>query len=766
MRKLCCFAAPFAAAVFAAMYLLPESLWLPAGGFCALGALAGLPLQGDKRLRWVLIALGLAAGLSWSALYGAVFHAAPRALAGSETEMTATVTDWPRQASYGRSVAVRLHPDQGFGINALLYITPGEDGTIPDMRPGDELTFTARFRLANTIAGQESSYYYAKGTLLIAYASGAQVRSPSQVSPLHWPAYVSRALKESIARCFPEDAAPLVTALLTGDKTALPGGLYSALRRSGIAHVVAVSGLHVSFLAGLFSSLLGRRRRLAAVLGIGLMFFFAAAVGNTPSVLRAAFMQSMLLLAPLLEREDDRATSLSLILMLLLVQNPYAAASVSLQLSFAAVAGIYLFTGPLYRRWQARIPQGSRFGGKLAGRLLRFAAAAVATTLGAAVFTTPLTAYYFNMISLASPLTNLLVLWLVSAAFLGGLAAALLGVFLPGLAGLLALVVSLPVRVIQWVPTALAKLPFAAVGLESVYLRLWLLLVYVLLAAWLLWRGEKKRPLFPVGACALCLCAAIVFHAAGRTSGQLTVSALDVGQGLSVAFYAQGKAALVDCGGTGSEDPGDTAADYFQSLGLTRIDTVVLTHYHTDHACGVPQLLERLEVGLLVLPDVTPEEPLRQEIEALAAEYGVETLFITENTDLLLGNARLRIYAPLGDGGANEEGLSILCTSGEFDVLITGDMNTAVERRLIKYGDLPDIELLVAGHHGSKYATSEELLLATTPEYAVVSVGYNSYGHPTPEALERMAAAGCEIYRTDWMGTVTFTVREYGELKP
>ena len=232
---------------------------------------------------------------------------------------------------------------------------------------------------------------------------------------------------------------------------------------------------------------------------------------------------------------------------------------------------------------------------------------------------------------------------------------------------------------------------------------------------------------------------------------------------LSYLYKAfDGHALLVDCGGSGPEDPGDTAADYLQSLGLTRLDTLILTHFHADHAGGVPQLLARLEVDTLVLPAVTPEDPLRLEIEAAAQASGAELLWVTEPMELTLGGARLRVFAPLGAGSANEEGLSVLCSSGDFDVLMTGDMDGTIERRLVKYGDLPDIELLVAGHHGSKYATSEDLLLAVQPEYAVISVGYNRYGHPAPEVLERLAAAGCEIYRTDWSGTLTFTVRDGG----
>lgn len=753
MRKLCAFAGPFSAAVFAALFLLPERFWLPVGLCCGLGALAGMFFRGDGRLRCILTALGLSAGLLWLCAYTALFHTGAEALAGSEETVEAVAADWPRETAYGCSVAVRVCPEEGGSVKTQLYLAAGKDGSLPALRPGDRLTFSGRFRLADTVAGEESEYYHARGITLIAYADGGAtaVIRPERIPPRYWPAWIAKALKDSVRRCFPDSAAPLAAALITGDRSGLPGALYSALRRSGIAHVVAVSGLHVSVLSGLLAVLLGRRRH-SAVAGILLVFFFAAVAGDSPSVLRAAFMQSMLLLAPLLGRENDTPTSLCAILLLLLVHNPYAAASVSLQLSFAAVAGICLFTGRLWERWDGKLPRKG-----LGCKALRFAAASLATTLGAVVFTTPLSAYYFGSLSLIAPVTNLLTLWAVSGAFLGALAVALLGLLFPAAAALAAWAAALPVWYLQKMAELLSRLPFASVGTDSIYLRLWLLLGYALLLLWLFWRGEQKRMLLPVGAGGLCLCAALLLTAASRTSGRLSVSVLDVGQGQSVVLYSQGRCALVDCGGSGLSDPGDTAADYLQSLGTARLDLLVLTHYHTDHACGVPQLLERLEVERLLLPDVEPEEPLRREIEAAAQAHGVELVYLTQDAHVTLGGASLRVYAPLGDGGANEEGLSVLCTAGAFDALITGDMNAAVERRLIKYGALPDLELLVAGHHGSKYATSEELLLATTPERAVLSVGYNTYGHPADETLERLAAAGCEIYRTDWMGTVRIT---------
>lgn len=752
MRKLAWFGASFSGAVFAAVYLLPVWLLVPAGVCCALAGLSGLLLRGKKRLLVLLAAFGLGTGLCWTGVYSTLVRAPALRLAGTEQTLSVTVTDWPQQGSYSTSVLGEAHPEEGGTISTLLYLD-GEEAV--ELHPRHQLQVTASFRMADTMAGEPTSYYFAKGVLLIASVQDWHITGVEE-HPKFWPAFFGRALKDSVERAFPDSTAPLLTALLTGDKSQLPEEEYTALRRSGLAHIIAVSGLHVSFLAGFITTLLGSHRQLSAAVGIGLLFFFAAAAGNTPSVLRAALMQALLLIAPLVDREHDPPTSLSAVLMLLLACNPYGAASVSLQLSFAAVAGIFLFTGPLCRRWGERLPTKPKgFWSKVGCRVARFFFASVATTLGAIVFTTPLMAWYFGTVSLISPLTNLLALWAVSYAFLGGLVTALTGLLLPVVAALLAWVVSLPVWYLQGLVHILSELPFASVPTQSLYIGLWMLLTYVLLFLWLLWRGQRGHLVLPVCLSLAFLCMALVLQSASLTGGRLTVSVLDVGQGLSVALYSKGKTALVDCGGS---DAGNVAADYIQTMGLCSIDLVILTHYHDDHAAGIPQLLERVEVGLLVMPDVEPDSPLRAQIEAAAQAHGVETLLISDGAVVELGETVLTIYPPLGDGGENEEGLSVLGTAGSFDLLITGDMNDTVEERLVKYGWLPEeVELLLAGHHGSKYATSEELLQAIKPQMAVISSGYNTYGHPAQETLERLTRAGCAIYRTDQCGTITIT---------
>ena len=760
MRKLCAFAVSFSAAVFLANYLLPARLWLPAGLLCTCGALLSRLLHGDRRLLLALVALGLAAGFFRMDVQEKLVHGPIQAYDGTTEAVTATVLDFPQRTSIGgAALDVRLHLEDAPDCKAVVYA--GADAL--SLRPGDAISAEdLRMSASDTLKGADTNYYRSKGVYLRCYANGAlTVERPERVPVRFWPKLAARALKDSIAACFPADAAGFVTALITSDRAKLPDGVYAAFQRSGIAHVVAVSGLHISFFAGFLATLLGRRRKSTGVAVILAVFFFAALAGSSPSALRAAFMASFLLLASLFGREDDKPTTLAAVLMLLLLPNPYAACSVSLQLSFGAVAGIHLVTGALDRRWQKVLPKGDKLPARAVRGVGRFAFSTLATTCGALLFTTPLVAVYFRSVSLASPLTNLLTLWAVSDLFIGALLCALVGLALPAVGAAAGWALALLARWVTWVSTGISARPFAALSLNSPVLVVWLVAAYAILLLWLAGHLRKRvvRPLVPIAACLLPLCAALVAASLPSATGTLTVAALDVGQGASTVLYSHGVSAVVDCGGNGADDAGDTAADYLNALGLDHLDLLVLTHYHTDHANGVPELLARVDVDTVLLPDVEPEEPLRAEIVAAADKRVCKVVFITGDTELSLGAATLQVFAPLGGGGANEEGLSLLCSAGRVDALITGDMNSVVEKRLVKEKNLPDIELLVVGHHGSKYATSEVLLDAVAPEWAAISSGYNSYGHPAPETLGRLADAGCQVRRTDQLGTVTFTVK-------
>ena len=154
-------------------------------------------------------------------------------------------------------------------------------------------------------------------------------------------------------------------------------------------------------------------------------------------------------------------------------------------------------------------------------------------------------------------------------------------------------------------------------------------------------------------------------------------------------------------------DAGGIAADHLATMGCGTLDYLILTHYDYDHVSGVTELLARTRVGTLLLPDVADDAGMRLQVELAARDHGADIRYVRAETSLPLGRSSLTIYPPGDVKGDNEQCLAILCTYGDYDLLITGDMNMAAERQLIADHDLPDIEALVVGHHGSKSSTSK-----------------------------------------------------------
>ena len=757
MRRLAILSFSFSAAVFAANTLLPGGLLLPVGlGFGLLCLLCRFALRGvtrRRRLAAMLILSGLSAGLLWTAAYDALFFQPARELDGRTVLLRGTVAEYPQQTDYGFSVLVRGGEEGQRSVPAVLYT----DGQGAQLRPGDEIAVVTHCSLADrTQSGEEITYYTAKGIFLTGETYGKlEFFRPEHLSPRYWPALLAKHIKEGIAAAFPADAAALIQALVTGNRDNLTDRFTTSLQRTGLSHVVVVSGMHLSVLAELLAWLLGKGKRSTAAATSLWVVLFCGVAGNTPSVTRAAVMILLLQAAPLFRRERDAPTSLGAALMLLLIGNPFSAVHVGLQLSFASVAGIELFSERLGLRMMAALRLHRR--GPAWTRPLRWlgyaGVSAVATTLGAMVFTVPLVAWHFGYFSIIAPLSNLLVIDAVSILFLGGLVCGLLGAAAPAI---LAVPTVWLARYVQWVIDGLSSFSMASVPLNSFYYGAWLVFCYLVLLAGLLMPGPR-RLILPVCACVSAFCLALVLTAAGFQAGALTAAVLDVGQGQSVLLRAGGFLALVDCGGDGADNAGDVAADYIQSLGQSRLDLLVISHYHADHANGVPQLLERVEVSAIALPDVEEGDGLREEILSLAEEKQIPVRFIREDTVYQLEDgSSFTLFAPLGEGtDTNELGLSLLAAAGGFEVLITGDMGGEVEELLLAHAGLPDIELLVVGHHGSASSTTRALLEAVRPEVAVISVGENnSYGHPARETLERLAAIGAEIYRTDLQGRV------------
>ncbi len=760
MRKLAYFAAGYAAAIAGAVYILPAEVHLPLGVLCVCLALA-VRVFGKERLRRVLYVLsGVWVGLMWLCLFDYI-HVRPATELDDKTiELQATVADWPQKTEYGWQVDVHMPAERGGKITVRL--TCDEQGE--HLVPGDRVRTVAHCTAVRDRTGKVALTYAAQGIFLRARAYGElSIDRPDRIPLPLLPVYWSGQLKQNIDRCFSTENAPLIKAIVTGDRTDCSDTLESTIRRTGLSHTTAVSGMHLSYLIGVLVLLLGRSRR-NCLITIPVIVLVVLMTGCTPSITRAAVMLILVQLAPVFGRETDGPTSLAAALLVLLVNDPYCVASVGQQLSFASMAGLLLFSQPIRDRvlgWL--LPEEEREGipAALWQRAARVLAGSLSATLSTMMLTTPLTALYFGQFTLVAPLANVLVLWSVSVLFCGGLLLGVLWMLLPAVCAWTAPVVEWAARYMLWLTQRLARLPFASIPSREPFYLLWALFVYALIAAAVLLPGRKR--VWPATTAVLCaFVLSVLLTNWSFYQGSMGVWVLDVGQGQSVLVRMEEGLVLVDCGGDGGDNAGDTAADLLQSLGRSRLDVLVVSHYHSDHANGVPRLLERLKVDTVILPSVEPDSLLREQIVAAAHRQGSQVCLIQEDTSVSLGNGQVHIFAPLGDESVNELGLTVLCTAQQQDVLITGDMGQETELDLLDHAFLPDVEVMVAGHHGSKYSNSESLLEKVRPDIAVFSSGrYNTYGHPSEEAMERFRAVGAQLYRTDRMGTVRITAGEF-----
>lgn len=744
----------FAAGTALSHYVLPASwLYIVSAAMLIPALFCAVFLRGFRRRDGVAAFLFLALGMSWYSMYSGKFIDAAAQYADKTCTVTVRVDEYPYRdgdyASLNVTLAERGEPSLGIAVSDY-------SGTLPELRPGDLAEMELELMDAGERYGEATDVYAARGVHLRAYYVALHGVERDGRSALYFPQELMNAVKGSIVRVFPEDVQDIMLALLIGDTH----GVYedveldNALSVTGVAHVVSVSGMHLGFLYSALSALLGRRR--AFFVGVPVLVLFTFMAGCSSAIVRACVMLVLSMLGTVLKRDYDPLAGLAMALLLLLAENPVSVASVSLQLSFASMLGLILIT-PRLNRWFNRRFRGAK--GRVKG-ICRTAWSAFSASLGATVFTAPVVAVIFGYVSLLSPLANLLTLWAVSLAFTLGFAAAALGLIYAPLGIAFAWLAAWPARYFVWCISLLARIPYAAVYTADGGVVWWLLFTYAVFIAAIVMRRRRGLRLAVPALCSAAVLAAVLISSSLRTADERSVTVLDVGQGQSVALLSGESAVVVDCGGMGSwDDAGDVASEYLLGRGRYGIDALVLTHLHSDHADGAARLLTRVKVGTLYMPEGTDDSDgeLAGILEA-AARRGTEVVEISEDTAVSLPGLELSLTAPQDTGDENERGLVVRASIGEYDTVITGDVGAPTERLLAEEGKLPPSELLIAGHHGSRSSNSFELVSAVRPETVVVSVGYNSYGHPTDEALVRLAVTGADIYRTDVNGDVTVTI--------
>ena len=572
----------------------------------------------------------------------------------------------------------------------------------------------------------------------------------------------------------------LLRAMVLGDRSGLTPEMQEAFLGSGTYHILAISGLNVSLLAGAAFAVLRLLRvsgRIAALLSMLLVTLYAGLAGGGASVVRAAIMADVYLLAIVLDRQVNLLNSLALAALALLWWNPRSLFEVGFQLTFLATLGIILVI-PAAERRLASLPRPARY---LLG--------SVAVTVAATAMTAPILAAAFNRLTPVGLVANLPVVPLSGAITAVGLAAG---------AGLLALpsgipwltqvggaLVDLLFTLTRWFAACpwgsllvFAPTPGMTVSYYGALAGIALLLEGGRASA--RWRSPRAWGGGLAVICALALAGQALLRAyplAAEERVRLTL--LDVGQGEAILLELPGRARiLIDAGGMlgGSFDVGRrVVAPFLWQAWIGRLDALIVSHPDTDHVHGIASLLDLVPVGEVWTGPLPAESVTAIWLAELLRHRRIpHRVVVRDSAVFRYGAATLEVLhparpeagtAPAGARlrGVNDATLVVRVRLADQAILLTGDLGREGELALLEGGRPLNAEVLKVPHHGSRTSSSAPFLQAVSPEIAAVSVGYgNRFRHPHPEVVERYRAMGTRLLRTDRDGAITVEMTPEG----
>jgi competence protein ComEC len=715
--------------------------------------------SGARHAAWLAsVAVAAAAlGVGWGVWRLATIDAGALDLeAGTPATATGHVLAAPRRSS-GKA---RIQARTADGKVLIESAAPS-----PDLSPGDAVRATGQIR---DPLPWEEPYLRRSGIRDVLVASRVTRLEAPREGLAGWLDGIRRRVEGALERGTGEAPASLLRGFVLGQDDRIAPETVEAFRRSGLAHLLAVSGTNVmllSLLAGAVLALLGvpLRARLACVLA--LIAVYVPVAGASPSIQRAGVMGVAGVVAVLASRPRSRGYALLLAAATTLALNPRACGEVGWQLSFAAVVGIILWTGQLRELLQ-------RPGAERRSPLRRTVAGGAALTIAATLATAPLMAHHFDAFSITSLPANLLALPAVAPVMWLGMAAGTLGQ-VPGapvepisvLGGAVAAYIG---QVAGWMASprwAMLELELVSpIAVAVAYVMLGGALTLVL--RW--WRRRRAlRPraaLVPAGLIAAALVVSLAMPATVESlvgegappyevpPKALTVSVLDVGQGDAILLDpGDGPSVLVDAG-----PPGAGVAAQLRERGIDRLGALVITHPDADHAGGAAEILAALPAEVLAQANPDPG------LHALARASGARPSRLAAGDELRSGSLHLDVIWPparlLALDWAREQpnrlSIVLLARFKGFRMLLTGDAEAEVTPL-----DPGPIDVLKLAHHGSEDPGLTALLARTTPGLGVVSAGEeNPHGHPAPATLAALADHGVRVLRTDTDGELRIEV--------
>lgn len=577
----------------------------------------------------------------------------------------------------------------------------------------------------------------------------------------------------------------IMKAVLLGDKAFMDDEVKELYKNSGIMHILAVSGLHISIIGmGLYKLL--KRLRLPASLGTALsivvMFLYGSMCGLSTSAFRAICMFIVMIFSKVIGRTYDVLSALSLSELLLIIDQPLYLYNNGFLFSYGAIVAIALLKPNLFPKKEIKKQKGMRFADEKEESLLlselKKAIESLKVGISVTVMTLPVYMCFYHTFPIYSFFLNLVVLPLMEPLMILGIIFLLTGSMTYLLADIQAFLIHVILKIYSTLCLGTGALPGRILYLG--HTQKWKIVLYYGCIAFIIIISKVKtnKWILRYKYCGkwlvLISATVILLH---KNLPDLQISMIDVGQGDSILLRTQHETILIDGGSTSKKKVGKySIIPYLSYEGIGTLDAVVVTHEDRDHISGILEIFDLVKKGdfainNLVLPDVYKlcRKEGYLELENAAKELGIPISYISCGEKLAFNDVELTCLNPqknMSVEGANEYSTVLYLKYRQFTALFTGDVEGAGQEHLLSdikrnKAEYSNLTLLKVAHHGSRYTTDTEFVEILRPKVAFISCGVdNSYGHPHAELLERLKDAGSKVYRTDESGNISVEIRD------
>lgn len=632
------------------------------------------------------------------------------------------------------------------------------------IRTGNRVEINGQFKAFSKARNpgnfDEENYYHSLGTACKFYIntlditdSGCNVIEDSLFQ-------IKKRLTQTIYSLCSEKQASIFNAVLLGEMSALDEETKGLYQDSGIAHILAISGMHISFIGfGIYK--LCRRKFLLLpsvllasvfILGYGIM------TGGAVSIVRAVIMFFIKLIGDLAGRTYDMATGTALAGLLLLIDNPYSLYNVGFLLSFTAVLAIAVFA-PVTAK---------------AFKTTRYFYQSLWVTVWISLLTSPILLYTYFKIPLYSVILNLMVIPLSGALLVSGISAGIAGIFSVGAGRFFIATGSYILQLYEFLCRVFLAFPHSTLligkmtaGAMGAYYLIIICFTIILDSMnrknldMNFWRIRYVRRVLCIVSGVLLL-AAVLFK---PSRDSLEITMIDVGQGESMLIQTPERMTImIDAGSTDIKNVSlYRILPVIKSKGIGSIDYLFLTHMDSDHISGIIELFQNYKeygvtINTIFMGESIKEEEETQEFVKAAWEWGVDVRYISTGMKFKKSLLEITCLYPEADfleKDKNENSVVLSLLYDEFSMLFTGDIEKGGEQALLKSAELMDYDVLKTPHHGSSSSSGEEFLEKVNPEYALISCGVeNRYGHPHPDTIEKFERNNILYYTTEEYGAI------------